>query len=93
MAGEVKARSIIEEKSFSEEKERISRSAKRIDEIIFGVTWAISRKPESFPQVSGLDLYLAKTDPVPNSPALNIWFTFDNQYVHLLFIEIANDRE
>jgi hypothetical protein len=93
MDGTFKAREIIEEESFGIEKERISKSAKRLDDVLFGIIWVLSRKPESFPQVTGLDLYLAKTDDIPGSPALNVWFTFDDQQVRLLFIEFATDSE
>ena len=93
MDGTFKAREIIEEESFAAEKERIAYSAKRLDEILFGITWVLCRKPESFPQVPGLDLYLAKTDAFSDTPAVNVWFTFDDQHVHLLFIEIISDSE
>ena len=93
MVGTFNAREIVEEESFVIEKQRISRSAKRLDEILFGITWVLSRKPESFPQVTGLDLYLAKTDPVPGLPSVNVWFTFDERKVYLLFIELAPAEE
>lgn len=93
MDGTFKAREVIEEESFALERERISCSAKRLDEILFGITWALCRKPESFPQVQGLDLYLAKTDAFSDTPAVNVWFTFDDKYVHLLFVEIVSDSE
>jgi hypothetical protein len=94
MAGPFKARQIIEEDQFREEKIRISRSVKRLDDILLGITWVLARKPESFEQVGTLDLYLAKTDAVPPGvPALYIWFWFDDDAVHLLSIEHAPRAE
>jgi hypothetical protein len=93
MGGPFKARQIIEEKQFEEEKKRIARSAKRLDEVLFGITWAIARKPESFSQVPGLNLYLAKTDGLPGTPALYIWFTFNKDSATLLSIEPAPKTE
>lgn len=94
MAGPFKARQIIEESDFKDEKERISRSVKRLDEILLGITWVLARKPESFNKVGELDLHLAKTDPVPpDIPALYIWFWFNDSEVHLLSIERAPKSE
>lgn len=93
MAGQSNAREIIEEKTFDAEKHRVARSARRLDEMLRGLTWAVSRKPESFPKVHELNLYLAKTEDAPDAPAVNVWFTFDDQTVHLLYIELATDTE
>jgi hypothetical protein len=94
MAGPFKARQIIEEDQFQEEKIRISRSIKRLDEILLGVLWVMARKPDSFERVGNLGLYLAKTDAVPPSiPALYIWFWFNDEEVHLLSIELAPKTE
>jgi hypothetical protein len=93
MAGEFNAREIVEEKTFDAEKHRVAKSAKRLDDILFGITWVLSRKPESFPKVQGLNLYLAKTDGAPDAPAVNVWFNFDDEKVYLLYIELAADPE
>ena len=94
MAGPFKARQIIEESEFKDEKIRMSRSVKRLDEILLGITWVLARKPESFDKVTGLDLYLAKTEAIPpDIPALYIWFWFDDNEVHLLSIERAPKSE
>ena len=64
----------------------------RLDEILFGVTWALARAPESFLNVPETDLYLAKTDAGPprsGIPGLYIWFKFDDEEVRLLSIEVA----
>ena len=71
----------------------MAKSAKRLDEVLNGITWALSRRPESFPKVEGLDLYVAKTEDAPDAPALRVWFTFDDEVVRLLYIEVAPDSE
>ncbi len=93
MAGESRPRDIREEEAFKDAKNKLRHSAKRLDEVLFGVTWVMARKPESFPKIPGLDLYVAKTDATPNTPALYIWFTFDDAVVSLLLIEEAPDLE
>jgi hypothetical protein len=89
MAGQFKARTIREEKKFTEEKRNLKHSAKRIDEVLAGVTWTLCRKPESFLNIPGTKLYLAKTDEFPNNPGFYIWFTFDSETVFLHSIEEA----
>ena len=84
-----KFREIIEEKQFADEKRKISKSLKRLDEILDGVTWILCRKPESFHNIPDTPLWLAKTDPFPGHPALQVWFTFDDDSVNLLSIEIS----
>jgi hypothetical protein len=93
MAGEFKARDIREEQAFKDAKSKLRHSAKRLDDILFGVTWVIARKPESFPKIPGLDLYVAKTDASLDAPALYIWFTFDSTVVSLLLIEEVPEPE
>jgi len=89
MAGGFKARTLREEKQFAEEKAKLKHSAKRLDEVLSGLSWTLARRPDSFPNVPGLKLYLAKTDPFPGTPALFVWFTFDEDMVYLLSIEEA----
>jgi len=90
MAGSPSYRTVREEKSFSVEKERISRSAKRLDDVLSGIVWALCRAPESFEKVSDLGLYLIKTDAAPGIPRLRVWYTFNDTEVHLLFIEAVS---
>jgi hypothetical protein len=93
MAGTSRARTIREEKQFVEEKAKLKHTAKRLDEVLFGVTWALCRKPDSFPNVPGTKLYLAKTDGTADTSGLFIWFTFDAEVVYLLSIEEAANPE
>lgn len=93
MAGPFKARTIREENQFSEEKKRLGKTAKRLDEILSGVLWAVSRRPESFLNIPDSKLYLAKTDNFPRHSGFYIWFTFDDEAVYLRSIEEAPSPE
>jgi len=93
MAGQSRARDIREEEAYKDAKQRIRHTARRLDEILSGVTWVMARKPESFPKIPGLDLYVAKTDPSPDAPALYVWFTFDDTTVSLLLVEESPEPE
>jgi hypothetical protein len=82
-------REIVEEDQFKEDKKKLKKhSPKRLDEVLDGVTWVLARRPESFSQIPGTDVYMAKTDPF-GIPALYIWFTFDEDHVYLESIEEA----
>ena len=85
-------RTIREGKGFAEQKKNLRHSAKRLDEVLDGVTWALCRKPDCFPGLPDIKLYLAKTDPFPDVPALYIWYTFDDDTVTLLGIEEDADQ-
>ncbi len=86
MAG--KYRTVREEDEFKTAKKKLRRSTKRLDEILDGVFWVLCRKPESFHNIPGRMLYVAKTDPVPGGiPGFYIWYTLDDEMVFLLGIE------
>lgn len=94
MDGPFKFRQVVEEGQFEREKKKILKSSKRLDEILFGLTWALARAPESFFNVEGTSLYLAKTDAIPKTcSALYVWFTFDDETVLLRSIELAPKAE
>jgi len=82
-------REIIEQQQFKEDKRKLRHSAKRLDEILDGVTWTLTRLPECYPNIPETDVYLAKTDAFSDVPALYVWFTFDENYVYLEGIEEA----
>lgn len=93
MDGEFKTWVIREEESYKDAKSHLRHPARRLDEILCGVMWVLARKPDSFPKIPGLDLYVAKTDPFSDNPVFHIWFTFDPNIVSLLLIEEAQDPE
>ena len=62
----------------------------RLDDVLCGVSWALSTNPEIYDIVRGFqDIRLLKTDSFPGAPALRIWFRIDEngQHVHLEAIE------
>lgn len=85
-------RNIVEDSLFATQKRKLKHSARRLDSILDGITWALARKPEQFPRVPDTEkLYLAKTDPFPGAPRMYVWYTFDEKNVYLLSIEEAQE--
>lgn len=89
MNGEFKAREIRESKDFVDQKQLIQPNAKRLDEQLHSVTWALARNPEYGTQVQNTQLYGVKTDPFPDAPSLIIWYTFTDDKVELWWIELV----
>jgi hypothetical protein len=82
-------RTIIESEAYRRQFETLGDAA-RLDDILTGVTWALSTNPEVYEVVKGLkDIRLLKTDAFPDAPPLRIWFRIDEggQHVHLEAIE------
>ena len=66
---------IIEDPVFAASALRIESDAKRWDEIMFGVTWTISKNPEESARVKkGSNLRLLFTRAFPGIPSLRILF-------------------
>lgn len=87
-------RTVIEDKRFEEQKKKITPDVRRFDEILFGVAWAVARGPEQFPQaLEKPDIRVIKTDPLAGIPRLRIFFTFDDDEVHLKWIEVIEEEE
>ena len=85
-------RGIVESPQFREEADAICPSTKRLDSVLFAVTWALSRHPEHFEKVPGTKtLHRVLTDPFPDMPSLRIWYTFSDKEVTLLSIELAEE--
>jgi hypothetical protein len=81
-------RTVIETTEFLTQKAKFNLSAQRLDEVLFGVTWALARHPEYFSQVlPKSDIRLIKTDSILDVPAFRIFFTFNSNEVRLLWIE------
>jgi hypothetical protein len=80
--------------AFEQEIERLGINYQRLDEALTGIEWAMSNKPDAFPQVYGSKLRMAKTRRVPHVPALRVWFTlFDDNTVTIVFAEPSQDDE
>lgn len=87
-------RTIIEEKAFSRQIEGLAISHRRLDEVMVGISVALSSRPEHCTVVPGTKLSVIKTQAYPKAPALRIFFTYDENDVHLQFVEFAEpDQE
>ena len=82
-------RTVSETKDFSSQKEKLKIDARCLDEVLFGVTWALARKPEIFPVVvlKPHKISVIKTDRTKTIPALRIFFSFDENKVKMLWLE------
>jgi len=82
-------RTLIESPTFASQLAAIG-DAERMDDVLRGVTTALSTKPDVYDIVSGMrDIRLLKTRRFPGAPALRIWFRIDEdgQHVHLEAVE------
>ncbi len=82
-------RTLIESDRYREQLAALG-DARRMDDLLRGVTWALSVNPEVYAVVKGMkDIRLIKTDEFPGAPALRVWFRIDEdgQHVHLEEIE------
>ena len=81
-------RTVIETQDFSTQKEKLAIDAKCLDEVLFGVTWALARNPEIFPVVlTHHQIRVIKTDRTKTIKALRIFFSFNANEVKLLWLE------
>lgn len=81
-------RTLIESLEFSKLLAEIG-DIKRLDEVLCGLCWSLSKNPEGWSVVTGFKtIRLAKTDGYGNTPVLSLWFRIisDNE-VLLLAIE------
>ena len=81
-------RTLIESPSYGKMAAALG-DARRLDEVLRGVTWSLSENAEAWPIVRGFrTIRLAKTDGYGDTPRLRIWFRIlnDNE-VELLGIE------
>lgn len=64
---------------FAEQAEALNPSAKRLDDQLRGVEWAVATRPEIFPQIPATEVRHIKTRPFPAAPPLRILFTIDDE--------------
>jgi hypothetical protein len=94
MAGPFKARRIVETEVYQQSQKRIHSSAKRMDEVLFALTTALSENPEEGQRVyPDRSLYIRKTEGFKSAPVLRVWYTFDDETVTLLLMEKRQDDE
>ena len=76
-------RDVIEEDSFSEDKEKLRYSPEQLDEMLRGVINDLAKKPEDHPSlVAGFGAVRIDAEP-----PLYIWYSFDNDCVRLRLIK------
>ena len=87
-------RTLIETPEFAAEKQMVEPDAKRLDEMLWIITWALSREPEHYPLVPGTkSLHMVMTDPFPDAPEIRIWYSYDDTRVFLHSIELVEGQE
>lgn len=90
MASRVKIpKSLVESSEFDKHKTQIMKDAKRLDDILWGVTFTLACNPELYPAVDGTEIRIAKTDPAPGAPPLTVYFKEFEDKIVLLDIEIT----
>jgi len=90
LAGWISARTVIETKTYEAQRDAIVPNVRRFDEVMRGVYWALSTRPEAFPPVdpSNPTIHVLKTDAFSDIPRLRIFYKFDDVAVQLLWVEV-----
>ena len=68
------------------------KDTKRLDDILWGVTFTIACRPNLFPIVQGTDIHIAKTDHAPDAPPLTVYFKEHDENIVLLDIEVTPEE-
>ena len=82
-------RSIIETDRFIREKLAIEPDVSRLDAALLGVTWTLARSPESGQKTIAPTVWAMPTNAMLSVPALVIYYSFDDDTVTLLSVEVA----
>lgn len=72
-------RDIREQASFSQQAKLLDSNARRLDEKLEGITWAIARAAESFPLMPGTPFQLARAQISTGDPILRVLFTIEDE--------------
>lgn len=86
-------REIVEQERLSQVLLDLGLSALKLDSILEGLTNTICRKPEKFarePQ-TGWSRVVTKSFP-PDIPAVQIWFTYDDDKIYIECVELIEER-
>lgn len=87
-------RNLSESKNFTKEKDDLLSmgECKRLDEIIACMDIGLCQNPERYPiAVDGTELRMFITEKFITIPSFKIWYTFDDETVHLLHIELNDE--
>jgi hypothetical protein len=86
-------KTVVESSSYTEARRLLEVDCKRLDEILEGIVWELSRRPQDFPRAPYTDLYCIATAQFTDIPSLWIWYVFDEHTVTLEHIEHADYGE
>ena len=81
-------RQLIEEETFEADKRRLYADATRLDAILEGINLKLSRSAESGTPIPESDLWVILTAPFPDAPALGVTYSFDEEHVYMLGLEL-----
>lgn len=85
-------RTLIETERFSREKLAIEKNVARFDEILYAVTFALSRNIRIGKKTSNPRIWAVPTDPW-NTRGVIIYYSFDDDHVYLEAILIEKDEQ
>lgn len=89
LVGWLNARTVVETRTYESQRDTITRDVKRFDEIMRGVYWALSTRPEAYPAIApDSSIHVLKTAPFNAIPRLRIFYRFDDSSTYLLWIEV-----
>lgn len=86
------AKRLDESTLFAENKLKITKDVKLLDDILNGVTFLIACKPDEFPFVDQYGTRTAKTEQVKHIPSLSIFFNEYDDHIALIDIQVAPDE-
>lgn len=72
-------RTLVHSPYFEQQARVLNYDIQRLDEVLHGVKWSISRMPEGWPLVDATTLRVAITEPAGDIPGLLIYFTIDDE--------------
>jgi hypothetical protein len=81
-------RGIVKELRFEAELSAIEPDARRADEFVEAAEWALGRDPTQGWLLGSCVWFLPMSD-VPDAPRLDLYYTFDDERVYFLSIQIA----
>gem|GEM_PF-3060164 len=75
-----RARTVKRTKQFSQEARELQPNARRLDEQLAGVEWAVATRPESFPLIPETQYRFLKTRAgLAEAPVIRVYFTIDDE--------------
>lgn len=86
-------KSLEESALYEASKKEIIKDARRFDDAVESVTFAITRKPEDFAIDRETGIQIAKTYATENNPSLTIYFKEYENKIVLLDVEITKDGD